>query len=83
MMRLQSNWFCRCLLPDWTRNCAPDAGHFYRRRFTRRYRAKKRVVRDVWLGSGCVMLLIPVLPFMLALGLATILLSFVILDETN
>ena len=82
-MHSRPNWLCVYFLPEWTRDCAPDAGHFYRRRFTRRYQAKRRVVRDVWLGSGCIMLFTPVLPFMLALGLATILLSFVILDETN
>jgi hypothetical protein len=71
------------LMPHWTRNRTPDYGHFYRRCFTRRYRAKRRIVRDVWLGSGCVMLLNPVLPFMLALGLATTLLAFAILDETE
>jgi hypothetical protein len=71
------------LLPHWARDRTPDDGHFYRRCFTRRYRAKRRIVRDVWLGSGCVMLLNPVLPFMLALGLATTLLAFVILDETE
>ena len=77
------NWLTRWLLPEWACNCEPDERHFYRRCFTRRYRAKRRVVRDVWLGSGCVMLLYPVLPFMLTVGLATILLSFVILDETD
>ena len=73
----------RSILPRWTRDQTPDERHFYRRCFTRRYRAKRRIVRDVWLGTGCVMLLNPVLPFMLALGLATTFLSFVILDETE
>ena len=82
-MQSRPNWLCRCLLPDWAWNRVPEEGHFYRRCFTRRYRAKKRVVRDVWLGSGCIMLLNPALPFMLALGLATTLLSFMILDETD
>ena len=82
-MQPRPNWLSRHLLPDWARNCAPDETHFYRRCFTRRYRAKRRVVRDVWLCSGCVMLLCPMLSLMLALGLATTLLSFVILDETN
>ena len=71
------------LLPRWTQNRTPDERHFYRRCFTRRYRKKKRIVRDIWLGAGCVMLLNPVLPFMLALGLATTFLAFVILDETD
>ena len=82
-MQPRPNWLARRLLPDWARNCAPDETHFYRRCFTRRYKAKRRVVRDVWLGSGCMMLLYPVLPFILALGLATTLLAFIILDETD
>ncbi len=72
-----------CLLPDWARDRSPDRGHFHRRRFTLAHRAKRRLVRDLWLGSGCVMLLNPVLPFMLALGLATTFLAFTILDETD
>ena len=82
-MRSRPNWLTRQLLPDWAMNRTPDETHFYRRCFTRRYRAKRRLVRDVWLGSGCDMLFCPVLPFMLALGLATTLLAFVILDETD
>ncbi len=82
-MQPRPNWLTRHLLPDWAWNCAPDERHFYRRCFTPKYRAKQRVVRDVWLGSVSMMLLYPVLPFMLALGLATTLLAFVILDETN
>ena len=82
-MQPRPNWLSRCLLPDWALNCDPDETHFYRRCFTRRHRAKRRVVRDVWLGTGCMMFLHPVLPFILTLGLATILLSFVVLDETD
>ena len=70
------------LSPRWMQDRTPDETHFYRRCFTRRYREKKRIVRDVWLGSACAMLLNPVLPFILALGLATTFLAFVILDET-
>ena len=82
-MQPPPNRLFRCLLPDWACNREPDESHFYRRCFTSRYRAKRRVVRDLWLGSGCVMLLHPALSLMLTLGLATTLLSFVILDETD
>ncbi len=82
-MQPRPNRLTRHLLPDWVWDCTPDEGHFYGRCFTPRYRAKRRVVRDVWLGSLCIMFLHPVLPFMLALGLATTLLAFVILDETD
>jgi hypothetical protein len=69
-------------LPDWALDSRPDYEHFHRRRFTPRYRAKKRLVRDLWIGAGCVMLINPVLPFILATGLATTFTAFVILDET-
>ena len=82
-MRPRPNWLSRQLLPNWVWDGPPDETHYYRRCFTQRHRAKRRVVRDIWLGSGCVMLLYPVLSFMLALGLATTLLAFVILDETD
>lgn len=51
------------------------------RRSTRKYRRKQRLVRDLWIVSGLVMIGIP-LGAMLALGLGTTLIAFVILDET-
>ena len=51
------------------------------RRKTPRYRNKQRIVRDIWLCSGTVMLLLPVgLIYVLALG--TTFFAFMILDET-
>ncbi|MGQ9424534.1 hypothetical protein ACXYTJ_01125 [Gilvimarinus sp. F26214L] len=70
------------LLPDWSRTCAPDPAHSHGRRYTRRYRKKKEIVKSVWIGSGMVMLAFPTLPFIAALSLLTTFLSFVILDET-
>lgn len=46
------------------------------------YKAKKGIVRGLWIASGIVMLTFPILPFMLTLGLFTTFLSFTILDET-
>ena len=70
------------VLPDWALDARPDYQHFHRRRYTPRYRAKKRVVRDLWIGAGCVMLLHPVLAFVLTTALITTFVAFVILDET-
>ncbi len=51
------------------------------RRLTRKYRRKQRIVRDLWIVSGLLMMGVP-LGAMLALGLGTTLVALVILDET-
>lgn len=58
------------------------AQHPHWRRFTGKYRRKQRIVRDIWLSAGVLMLLSPLaaLPVWL---LGTTLLSFVVLDETQ
>ena len=73
---------CSCLLPRWTRDHTPDPDHFYRRCFTAKYRAKKRLVRDLWIGAGAVMLLYPVPGFVLIVALLATFTAFTILDET-
>lgn len=60
---------------------AECAAHPSLRRWTRRYRAKRRLVRDLWLLVGVLMLLLPPVA-QLALALPTAFLAFVILDET-
>lgn len=51
------------------------------RRTTHKYQQKKKLVRDLWIGSG--LLMIPAPPMLvLAMALTTTLLAFVILDET-
>lgn len=52
------------------------------RRHTRRYRRKRKLVRDLWILSGLLMTGVP-LGAVLALALGTTLLAFVILDETR
>jgi len=51
------------------------------RRYTSKYRKKQRIVRDLWIVSGLVMLCTP-LNVLVALALGTTLLAFTILDET-
>lgn len=63
-------------LPDCAR-----ARHPGWRRHTRRYRIKRRIVREIWLWSGAVMIFLP-LGALLTLALATTFLSFAVLDET-
>jgi hypothetical protein len=53
------------------------------RRSHPRYRAKRRIVRDLWIGASTVMLLIPVPAVICALALLTTFVSFMILDETQ
>ncbi len=61
---------------------AECAAHPSLRRWTRRYRVKRRLVRDLWLVAGALMLLLPPVA-QLALALPTTFLAFVILDETS
>ena len=51
------------------------------RRYTRRYRRKQKIVRDIWIVSGLLMLCVP-LNVILALVLGTTFLAFMVLDET-
>ncbi|MGI9274627.1 MAG: hypothetical protein ACR2PT_07240 [Endozoicomonas sp.] len=71
------------LMPDWMQDQTPDSQHFYRRTFTRSYKAKKGLVRNLWIGAGLLVLLNPVLPVLLLVALPTTFLSFLILDETS
>ncbi|RDE24895.1 hypothetical protein DV711_04745 [Motiliproteus coralliicola] len=49
---------------------------------TPRYRAKKKIVRALWIACGILMLLFPLAHFIITLGLFTTFLSFTILDES-
>ncbi|MET4692763.1 hypothetical protein [Endozoicomonas lisbonensis] len=60
----------------------PEPEHFSRRRLTRQYKAKKALVRNVWIAACSLMLINPVLPVILIIALPATLLSFMILDET-
>ncbi len=71
------------LLPDWARTTCPDPSHCHGRRLTKTYQKKQGLVKNIWIGSGMLMLLIPVPPFFIAAMLFTTFLSFVILDETE
>lgn len=53
------------------------------RRASPRYRAKRGLVRDVWIGVGIVMLLLPDPAAIGALALLATFVSFMILDETH
>jgi hypothetical protein len=59
-----------------------DAGHPSRRRLTRRYRRKRDIVKNIWIWTGLVMLAHGSPAFIVALGLGTTFLAFMILDET-
>ncbi len=59
-----------------------DENHPSARLLSKRYRAKKRIVRGLWIATGLMMLSFPLLPFMVTLGLFTTFLSFSILDES-
>jgi hypothetical protein len=70
-------------MPAWTGDSTPDTEHPYRRRFTPAYRRKRRMVKNIWIGSGLVMIASGSTAATLGLMLATTFLSFMILDETG
>ena len=80
-MRRANKWLEQ-LLPDWANDTTPDAEHPHRRRFTKRYRRKQAIVKNIWIVSGGIMILDGALATMFALSLGTTFLSFMILDET-
>jgi hypothetical protein len=79
---IAESWFQRYLLPDWSNDQSPDEHHPHRRRFTKRYRRKQGIVKNIWVCSGVLMLAHATPEAAIALGLGTTFLSFVILDET-
>ncbi len=62
--------------PDWQKELHPSW-----RRYTRRYRHKRGLVRDLWICSGLLMTTLP-LGGILSLGLLTSFLALMILDES-
>ena len=66
--------------PPYTRDY-DKARHPSWRRYTAKYRRKKRIVRDVWLLSTALMLCVPVMALPVII-MGTTFLAFMILDET-
>ena len=75
-------WLGEMILPHWAKDRSPDPGHPHKRRFTGLYRRKKGIVRNLWIVSGLLMIVLATPAMILAIALATTFLSFVILDET-
>ena len=74
----------RYLVPAWATDHTPDAMHPHKRRFTAVYRRKQGVVKNLWIGCGLVMIVLQASPpLVFALAMATMFLSFAILDETD
>lgn len=73
----------RYLVPDATNDRVPDSRHPHRRRYTASYRRKRGICKNIWIGSGLLMLLTATPEVIIALGLGTTFLSFMILDETG
>jgi hypothetical protein len=64
------------------RDRVPDPSHPHLRRFTRRYRRKRDLVKWVWIFAGLLMLLSKSLALTFFVALGTTFLSFCLLDET-
>ncbi len=69
--------------PIWLDVRSPDEYHFHRRRFTRKYRNKQRIVRSLWFSMSLVVLAFPLMHFAVFVSLLTTFVSFCILDETE
>ncbi len=74
--------FTSMLLPRNVVKGSADVSHFYRRRRTRAYLAKRNLVKGFWLLAGLVMLIQPIPAVVLAITMFTTFLSFMYLDET-
>ncbi|MCW8885834.1 MAG: hypothetical protein OQK12_11350 [Motiliproteus sp.] len=68
--------------PALFRHSPADERHPQGRMTTKRYLAKKQVVKSLWIATGTLMLIYPIVPFIVTLGLFTTFLSFTILDES-
>lgn len=78
-----TDWLMQRLAPRWADDHEPDRTHPHRRRFTAKYRRKQGIVKNIWIGSGLVMLAQATPAVIVGLALGTTFLSFVILDETE
>lgn len=70
-------------LPNWIQNTEADNLHPHRRRFTAAYRRKLDIVRNLWIGSGILMMVQATPVITAVLCIATTFLSFMILDESS
>lgn len=75
-------WCWQLFLPAWRQQPIADKRHAYGRTLTKGYAAKKSMVKNFWIASGALMMVMPALHFVIALGLFTTFVSFMYLDET-
>ena len=77
-------WLSLCLqlfLPAWRQTLTPNARHACGRTLTPGYLARKSMVKNFWIASGAVMVMIPIMPFIIGLALFMTFVSFMYLDE--
>lgn len=60
-----------------------DTNHPHYRRYSKQYKRKKGVVKDIWIINGMITLLFPLLEVAVVLMLLSTFISFCILDETK
>lgn len=61
----------------------PHISHHHYRRFSKRYKKKQGLVKNIWIGVGLFAIIFPFLPLIMVLTLSTTFVSFTILDETE
>jgi len=72
----------RWFLPSWRYDPRPDAAHFFRRTLCSTYQKKRAKVKVFWITAALFVMINPVLPLALVVGLFTTFLSFMYLDES-
>jgi hypothetical protein len=74
----------RHLMSDWAdASRVPDSSHPHRRRYLPAYRRKRSICKSIWIVSGLLMIAQGTPQGVIALGLGTTFLCFMILDETG
>lgn len=73
--------FMRFFLLPWMKNKTPDEHHFYRRGFTPNYIAKKKKIKDLWIGGSVLALIYPVPAVLTMIALFCCFITFAFLDE--
>ena len=75
------------IMPSWYQkdffDPSSESKHAHFRRFSGRYKAKRRLVKTLWTGTGFLMLIFPTPPILVGGVLFSTCLSFAILDESE
>ncbi|MGH1462700.1 MAG: hypothetical protein ACRBB6_11740 [Neptuniibacter sp.] len=83
MFRHLLSFLVHRISPVWMHDHTPDEGHFYRRFFTAKHKAKRGKAKLLWIGGLLFILLFPYPPLIVATLLFTTFLTFSLMDESS